>query len=99
LFLPHEWTDEAARCAKVGIPPERLTYRTKGQIALEELDRVVAAGVTFGVVVADAGYGISAEFRHALGGRGLTWALGIPRTQKVYPLTVQVHAAAMPLPL
>lgn len=99
LFLPHEWTDDAERCAKVGIPPERVTYRTKGQIALEELDRVLAAGVTCGVVLADAGYGISAEFRQALSARGLTWAVGIPRTQKVYPLTVQVHAAALPLPL
>jgi len=54
------------------------------------------AGVTFGVVVADAGYGISAEFRHALSARGLTWAVGIPRTQKVYPLTVQVRPAPVP---
>jgi len=99
LFLPHEWTSDPVRCAKVGIPAERLRYRTKGQMAIEELDRVRAAGVTFGVVVADAGYGISAEFRHALSVRGLTWAVGIPRTQKVYPLTVQVHAAVLPLPL
>ena len=32
----------------------------------------------------DAGYGLSASFRHALSERGLQWAVGIPRHQKVY---------------
>lgn len=99
LFLPHEWTDDAARCAKAGVPPERMQHRTKGQIALEELDRVRSAGVQFGVVLADAGYGMSAEFRKALSARGLTWAVGIHRTQKVYPLTVAVAPALVPVPL
>jgi SRSO17 transposase len=34
-------------------------------------------------VLADAGYGISAAFRGALSARGLAWAVGIPRIQKV----------------
>ena len=38
----------------------------------------------FGIVLADAGYGASAVFRHGLSERGLTWAVGIPRNQKVY---------------
>ena len=42
------------------------------------------AGVRFGCVLADPGYGLSAPFRHALGERGLLWAVGIPRHQKVY---------------
>jgi Transposase DDE domain len=33
LFLPQEWTDDALRCAKAGVPPERRRQRTKGQIA------------------------------------------------------------------
>jgi SRSO17 transposase len=44
-----------------------------------------AAGVRFGCVLADAGYGMSAPFRNALSERGLQWAVGIPRHQKVYP--------------
>lgn len=88
LFLPAEWTDDPARCQRAGVPPVRRRARSKGQIALEELDRVRAAGVTFGVVVADAGYGASAEFRRALSARGLTWAVGVPRIQKVYPAEV-----------
>ncbi len=34
--------------------------------------------------LADAGYGLSAPFRQGLSARGLTWSVGIPRTQKVY---------------
>ena len=95
LFLPAEWTDDPARCRAVGVPEDRLAYRTKLEIALDEIDRVTAAGATFGCVLADAGYGISASFRQALSARGLTWAVGIPRIQKVYPADV---TTAMPAP-
>jgi len=46
------------------------------------------AGVRFGCVLADAGYGVSASFRQALTARGLAWAVGIPFKQKVYPAEV-----------
>lgn len=88
LFLPAEWTDDPARCEAAGVPEAWRAPRTKLEIALAELDRVVAAGVRFGCVLADAGYGASAAFRQALSARGLTWAVGIPRTQKVYPAEV-----------
>jgi SRSO17 transposase len=91
LFLPSEWTDDVVRCRRAGVPDARLAYRTKGAIALAELDRLRATGVTFGCVVADTGYGASAEFRRALTERGLTWALGVPRLQKVYPADVTLR--------
>jgi SRSO17 transposase len=92
LFLPEEWTRDPQRCRRAGVPEERRLYRTKGEIALEEIDRALAAGVHFGCVLADAGYGISAAFRHALSERGLFWAVGIPRIQKVYPATVELRS-------
>jgi SRSO17 transposase len=49
-----------------------------------------AAGVRFGCVLADAGYGLSAPFRHRLTARGLAWAVGIPRHLKVYRVGVQL---------
>jgi SRSO17 transposase len=72
------------------VPETATAPRSKGEIALAELDRVRAAGVRFGTVLADAGYGTSAEFRHGLDARGLAWAVGIPRNQKVYGTTVQL---------
>ena len=44
----------------------------------------------FGTVLADAGYGTSAAFRHGLDARGLAWAVGIARNQKVYGADVQL---------
>lgn len=90
LFLPKEWTAEPERCAAVGVPAEHRDFLTKKDLAVEEIDRVRRQGVKFKVVVADAGYGNSAEFRQALSARGLTWAVGVPSTQKVYSTHVQL---------
>src|SRR5436309_12658764 len=90
LFLPENWTSDAARLKRTGVPVEYRGARTKPEIALAEIDRVIAAGVRFGCVLADAGYGLSAPFRQALTVRSLAWAVGIPRHLKVYPIGVQL---------
>ena len=90
LFLPESWADDRARLERAGVPVEYRSARAKSEIALAELDRLTAAGVRFGAVLADAGYGMSAEFRQALSARGLAWAVGIPRHQKVYPRDVEL---------
>jgi len=63
LFLPEEWTRDAERCAAAGVPDAAAVARSKGEIALAELDRLIAAGLRFGLTLADAGYGASAAFR------------------------------------
>jgi len=88
LFLPEAWTSDPERLERAGVPQSERAPRSKLEIALAELDRIRAVGVRFGVVLADAGYGISASFRQALSARGLDWAVGIPRIQKVYPAAV-----------
>src|SRR3989440_653508 len=90
LFLPENWTSDQARLKRVGVPAEHRTARTKPEIALAEIDRVIAAGIRFGCVLADAGYGLSAPFRQGLTSRGLAWAVGIPRHLKVYPVGVKL---------
>jgi SRSO17 transposase len=90
LFLPESWTSKRARLERAGVPAEYRTARTKPEIALAEIDRIVAAGVRFGCVLADAGYGLSAPFRQELAARKLTWAVGIPRHLKVYPADVRM---------
>jgi SRSO17 transposase len=90
LFLPESWTSDRTRLKRAGVPADYRTTRTKPEIALAEIDRVTAAGVRFGCVLADAGYGLSAPFRQALTARKLIWAVGIPRHLKVYPADVQM---------
>jgi len=75
---------------RAGVPAEYRTARTKPEIALAEIDRVIAAAVRFGCVLADAGYGLSAPFRQGLTARKLNWAVGIPRHLKAYPADVQM---------
>ena len=75
---------------RAGVPEAFQTERSKPEIALAELDRILAAGVRFGCVLADAGYGISAGFRQGLSARNLLWAVGIPCIQKVYPADVEL---------
>jgi SRSO17 transposase len=90
LFLPESWTIDAARLKRAGVPVEYRAPRSKPEIALAEIDRAMAAGVRFGCVLADAGYGLSAPFRRGLTARGLAWAVGIPRHLKVYPVGVKL---------
>ena len=90
LFLPESWTSKRARLERAGVPTDYRTARTKPEMALAEIDRVIAAGVRFGYVLADAGYGISAAFRQGLTARALAWAVGIPRHLKVYPADVRM---------
>ncbi len=90
LFLPDSWTGDRMRLKRAGVPVECRTARTKPEIALAEIDRVMAAGVRFGCVLADAGYGLSAPFRQGLTARKLAWAVGIPRHLKMYPVDVRL---------
>jgi SRSO17 transposase len=93
LFLPETWIQDPERLQHAGVPEAFWTQRSKPEIALDELERVMQAGVSFGAVVMDAGYGMSAPFRQGLSALGLLWAAGIARIQKVYPADVQMIAA------
>src|SRR5438874_10353841 len=66
LFLPDTWTSQPARMQAVRVPARTQAPCTKGEIALDLLDQVHAEGLAHQAVVADAGYGLSVEFRHAL---------------------------------
>jgi SRSO17 transposase len=93
LFLPEDWCADAARRTAAGVP-EAVGYRPKWKIALDEIDRVLAAGARFSAVLADAEYGKAGEFRAGLAGRRLPYAVGILPTQKVYPADVTLASPA-----
>ena len=88
LFLPESWTEDTERMARARVPLDRQKALTKPEIAIEEIDRVIASGARFGCVLADAGYGSSGPFRQALSERGLLWAVGLSRRQNVYPANI-----------
>jgi SRSO17 transposase len=77
LYLPESWVADADRLDRAGVPEEYRRDRTKGEIALDLLDRVRAEGLPGRVVLADAGYGVSGEFRQGLADRGLHYLAGV----------------------
>lgn len=84
LYLPEAWANDRERRDKVGVPAA-IAFRTKWRIALDEINRLRDGGVRFGTVLADAGYGVCADFRRELTELSLTWAVGISSEQKFYP--------------
>ena len=83
LYLPESWTEDPQRRAEAGIPAE-VKFLTKWQLALELIDEARGWGLRCGVVLGDAGYGESTEFRQGLETRQLPYALGIPCTLRVW---------------
>ena len=89
LYLPQDWAQDAERRKRTGVP-ESVRFATKTQIALHQVRTLLSEGAPRHCVLADAGYGVDTAFRQALSARGLCWAVGIPRHQKVYPSDVQL---------
>jgi SRSO17 transposase len=88
LYLPQEWADDAARRKNAHVP-EEVTFKTKPQIALEQIAAALAAGVSPGVVLADAAYGSNGDFREALTAMGLAYAVGVQSHATVWPPGVE----------
>lgn len=76
LYLGEEWAADKVRRAAAGVP-EDVEFRTKWEIALEQLDAALAIGVRRHVVLADAGYGDATEFRTGVEERGLHYIVGV----------------------
>lgn len=91
LYLPEAWCTDAAKRKKARIP-ETIVFRKKWEIALDEVDRLLALGVPSAPLLADAGYGVVTEFREALVQRAMTYAVGIPGEVTVWA------AGRMPAP-
>src|SRR5262247_3966475 len=62
LYLPQEWTNDAARCKGAGIPAERL-FATKPQLAPQRLQRAFDHGVPAAWVTGDSVYGDNRSLR------------------------------------
>ena len=90
LYLPKDWAADPARRKKAGVP-EEVTFRTKPEIALDQIRAALEAGAPPGVVLMDAGYGADTSLRSALAGLGLAYVAGVqPHT------SVWTHANPSP---
>src|SRR5262249_36787305 len=84
------WTRKRARLERAGVPTEYRTARTKPEMALAEIDRVITAGGRFGCGLGGGRYGVRAPFRQGVPARKIAWAGGSARHLKVYPADVRM---------
>jgi SRSO17 transposase len=84
LYLPQCWTDDPERRKEARIPAE-IGFSTKPQMALAMAQRMHAAGVPKGPVLADSAFGDSRQFRHGIRELEMHYAVGIHLTTLVCP--------------
>jgi SRSO17 transposase len=84
LFLPDRWLEDEGRLDAAGVPEEFRRSKTKGAIALELLDTVRDEGLPGWLALADAGYGVSEDFREGLAARGLSYIVGVTDDMVVF---------------
>lgn len=84
LYLPEQWCADVERRRKAKVPDD-VQFATKHEIALAQLDAALKWGVRKHVVLADAGYGESTEFRAQVEKRGLAYVLAVCGEPSVWP--------------
>jgi SRSO17 transposase len=83
LYLPQSWANDDARRTQAGVP-EEMEFKTKPQIALEQIKWACEAGLPRGVLVIDAGYGGDAKFRNEISALKLKYVAGVKTTNTVW---------------
>jgi SRSO17 transposase len=76
LYLPDEWAADAKRLRKAGVP-EDVGFKTKPEIALDQIHAACKSGLPRGVVLMDAGYGANTQLRGDISALGLAYVAGI----------------------
>jgi SRSO17 transposase len=76
LYLPETWAEDAVRRKKTRVPRE-IEFKTKPQIALEQIRAASAAGVPPGVVLMDASCGSNRALRAGVSALALSYVAAI----------------------
>ena len=80
LYLPESWTADKDRCAAAAVPEERVSYRSKTELALE------LGNLRAGWVAGDDAFGMSPSFREGLAALGTRYVLPGTSSTTVWPL-------------
>jgi SRSO17 transposase len=89
LYLPKDWTADRARRKKAGVPKE-IKFKTKPEIALEQIRWACEAGLPRGVGLMDTAYGNDSRLR-----AGMT-ELGVPYVAGILPNTLMWRSGSGP---
>jgi len=83
LYVPKEWTDDADRCRKAGIPKE-IVFKSKSQLALDSVQHLRSLGIRFSWVGIDGGYGKEPHFLSTLDDLGELFVADVHKDQPIY---------------
>src|SRR6266436_1440587 len=76
LYLPRAWAEDAARRCKAKVP-EDIAFKTKPEIALDQIRWAHEIGLSGRMVLLDAGYGNDSKLRAGITELGRVYAAGI----------------------
>jgi SRSO17 transposase len=76
LYLPKSWAEDQARRNKAHVPDE-ISFKTKPEIALEQIRWAYEIGLPRGVGLIDAGYGHDSKLRRGMTDLGVPYVAGI----------------------
>lgn len=91
LYLPQDWSKDRARRKQAGVPKE-IKFKTKAEIALEQIRWACEAGLPRGVGLMDAAYGNDSRLR-----AGMT-ELGVSYLASILPNTLMWRSGTGPRP-
>jgi SRSO17 transposase len=84
LFVPESFASDADRMEKVGLDAKTFVFKTKNQLAKEQISQLVALDIKADLVVADAAYGADTSFRKHCKNEGLNYLLSLKEGNAVW---------------
>jgi SRSO17 transposase len=84
LYLPKDWVEDGPRRDKAGVPSD-VSFKTKPEIALEQIRWACKEGLPRGVALMDAAYGVDSRLRTGMTALGVTYVAGIQPKILVWP--------------
>ena len=84
LFLPKDWTDDAARCEAVGIPKAHRGFQRKADLALDLIRHARRHGIGFAWVGFDGFYGSDPALLRALDDDRELFVGDVHKDQRIY---------------
>ena len=96
LYLPEDWCGDPERRERAKVPPE-IRFETKGELAVDMLERAWAEGVPARWVTGDEVYGDTTPLRDAVIRHGCLYVLAVSRSAPVWEEMPAVEAPGQPL--
>src|SRR3982074_3516033 len=96
LYLPETWIKDRARRKKAGVPSQ-IKFKTKPEIALEQIRWACEAGLPRGVGLMDVGYGNASELRAGMTALDVLYVAGIMPNTLMWPPGVGPRRKGKPL--